>query len=300
MTAVRRNPRVVYHYTSADGLFGIIDKGVVWASDTRFMNDSEELRMAMRAMTHRVESRLGKVTIRENRKAIESAVGMVIQSGFSAYVASFSEAGNMLSQWRAYAPRDGVSIGFLASALCSVPGFRFARCEYIDDTDFIRSPVRKGLRHIARDIDVCVSRLARLRGRPGGRQAGGDTTGNLRYQHKLTLVNRILHHAIWLKHRGFKEEREWRLARYDPAYYFPEDPPPEFRPALRKGAMGLTPFLSARLPEKFRGRPLGLAEVILGPSINGQASAFAVGDMLHSRFGGGVPTTWCAIPYRGW
>jgi len=300
VTLSRRNPRVIYHYTSADGLFGILDKGAVWASDTRFMNDSEELKMAIGAMARRVEARLPRVTGRENRGAIESALSMAVQPGLSAYVASFSEAGNMLSQWRAYAPRDGVSIGFFTNALRAVPGFRLGRCEYIDDRDFVRPPLPPTLRRITRNLDRCVGRLARLRGRSVRRRTSTESVGDLRYEYKLTLVHCMLHHAIWLKHRGFEEEREWRLARYEPPYYYPEDPPPEFSPKFRKGALGVTPFLSATLAAKFRGKPLGLAEIILGPSPNGKASAAAVREMLQSRFDSVVPARWCEIPYRGW
>ena len=34
----------VYHYTSADGIFGIIDKHEIWMSNTTFMNDTTELK----------------------------------------------------------------------------------------------------------------------------------------------------------------------------------------------------------------------------------------------------------------
>jgi hypothetical protein len=34
----------VYHYTSADGISGIIDKHEIWMSNTTFMNDTTELK----------------------------------------------------------------------------------------------------------------------------------------------------------------------------------------------------------------------------------------------------------------
>ena len=34
----------VYHYTSADGISGIIDKHEIWMSNTAFMNDTTELK----------------------------------------------------------------------------------------------------------------------------------------------------------------------------------------------------------------------------------------------------------------
>ena len=37
-------PAAVYHYTDAAGLQGILDSGVLWATDYRYLNDSSELR----------------------------------------------------------------------------------------------------------------------------------------------------------------------------------------------------------------------------------------------------------------
>jgi hypothetical protein len=49
----------VYHYTSADGISGIIDKHEIWMSNTAFMNDTTEL------------------------KALENATGMLKDSDFT-------------------------------------------------------------------------------------------------------------------------------------------------------------------------------------------------------------------------
>ena len=300
MPHTRRSARVLYHYTSAAGLLGILDNGAVWASDTRFMNDSEELRLAIHALARRVRERLRRVTNRTSRIAIEGALSMATQSGFSAYVASFTERGDLLSQWRAYAPRDGVSVGFLANALRAVKGFQLSRCEYIDEMAFVARPLSPRLARVARDVDACVARLARVRGLPGSSRAFEESAGDRRYRRKLELVHCILHRAIWLKHEGFAEEREWRLVRYEPPYLYPEPPATEFRPRFRPGSLGLTPYLSAKLPGKHGGQPLGLAEIILGPSPNGEASASAVRAMLESRFDTIVPAHWCRLPYRSW
>jgi hypothetical protein len=36
-------PARVYHYTSTDGLLGILDSGHLWATDLRYLNDTSEL-----------------------------------------------------------------------------------------------------------------------------------------------------------------------------------------------------------------------------------------------------------------
>lgn len=35
--------KMVYHYTSLQGLMGILDTGKMWASHVRYMNDPEEI-----------------------------------------------------------------------------------------------------------------------------------------------------------------------------------------------------------------------------------------------------------------
>ena len=36
-------PHVLYHYTSADGLIGILSSKSIWLTDLRYMNDLSEL-----------------------------------------------------------------------------------------------------------------------------------------------------------------------------------------------------------------------------------------------------------------
>ena len=42
----------LYHYTSVSGLLGIVNSGVLRASDIRYMNDSTELRHTLDLMDH--------------------------------------------------------------------------------------------------------------------------------------------------------------------------------------------------------------------------------------------------------
>src|SRR3954470_24887251 len=39
--------RILYHYTDNAGLVGILDKGVLWFSDPRLLNDAQELKIAI-------------------------------------------------------------------------------------------------------------------------------------------------------------------------------------------------------------------------------------------------------------
>lgn len=39
-------PEIVYHYTDAAGLLGIVSTGTLWMADIEFLNDAEELTYA--------------------------------------------------------------------------------------------------------------------------------------------------------------------------------------------------------------------------------------------------------------
>src|ERR1019366_2322110 len=88
----------VYHYTSADGISGIIGNHEIWMSNTAFMNDTTELKSlendtgiegkdfandAIKKAWHRMKDRRG-----------------INKPDY--YMASFSEEPDLLEQWRAY------------------------------------------------------------------------------------------------------------------------------------------------------------------------------------------------------
>lgn len=51
-------PSVLYHYTSADGLIGIVRNQRLWATDIEYLNDSEELTHVAAELTERIDSKI--------------------------------------------------------------------------------------------------------------------------------------------------------------------------------------------------------------------------------------------------
>jgi hypothetical protein len=51
--ALKQKPHagVVYHYTTADGLKGIIEGGVLWATSAYYLNDSTEIMYGYRLLS---------------------------------------------------------------------------------------------------------------------------------------------------------------------------------------------------------------------------------------------------------
>ncbi|WAH38250.1 DUF2971 domain-containing protein [Alicyclobacillus dauci] len=98
----------IYHYTSLDGLMNIIKNDCLWASDARYLNDSEELIHGARAMNDIVDQRLKLNPDPNQMKFLEYLhyrLNDVLQgrSRFvEYYVVSLSRDNDSLSQWRAY------------------------------------------------------------------------------------------------------------------------------------------------------------------------------------------------------
>lgn len=120
----------IYHYTSVDGISGIIDKHEIWMSNTAFMNDTTELKMlqnakaifkdtdfAYDAVRHEWNDMLNQQRVDENRQT-------------DYYMASFSRKKDSLEQWRAY---GNFCIGFDARKLAVKKRVLLCTCLYTEN-----------------------------------------------------------------------------------------------------------------------------------------------------------------------
>ncbi|MAC82670.1 MAG: hypothetical protein CL624_00900 [Arcobacter sp.] len=130
--------KTLYHYTSIEGLNSILNNRSVWASDCRFLNDTNELKVAF-------DSFLG------NYSGIEfEALRMGLHSfGYTHYhcVLSLSKSPKILSQWRAYGDDGkGACIGFKPKYIHRMHkeiNKNIVDCVYSDHDDFIKSLTSK-------------------------------------------------------------------------------------------------------------------------------------------------------------
>jgi len=109
-------PTILYHYTTVEGLKGIISSSCMWATSIRYLNDSSELLYASDLVSAILESK--KEEYNSAKSLIGDGKNMVdrFADKFDAYVTCFCEKDNLLSQWRAYAAgrSGGYSIGLEA------------------------------------------------------------------------------------------------------------------------------------------------------------------------------------------
>ena len=117
---------ILYHYTSLDAFQKIVTSGEIWATDSRYLNDTTEFKYSLDLAKEVLEGR--------NLKNSDYAEGFIASANqTSIYVFSLSKRKDLLSQWRAYCPNGGVSIGFSKRVLeifAKQQRFELVKCIY--------------------------------------------------------------------------------------------------------------------------------------------------------------------------
>jgi hypothetical protein len=214
----RGGPAILYHYTAADGLLGMLQSHQIWATNVRFMNDRSELDYGIN-LVYRVfeeDEFVGKLPPR-NKPAftkIKKTIRVMLDDAekkTTHFAICFCEKENLLSQWRGYGESgSGFALGFQTARLNEfvaeprpnikpeqmVPVIlrRVIYDEYAQK-DFVRSCIRAMVKSI--QFDRSVKRAAQTEW----------------LQTALGIVvNRLLYEClVCFKHPGFYEEEEWRL-----------------------------------------------------------------------------------------
>ncbi|MDP2312645.1 MAG: DUF2971 domain-containing protein [Pseudomonadota bacterium] len=126
---------MLYHYTTAAGLIGILKDGELRATHHAYLNDPSELEWFPRALFKQLEHSFREVfpvntLLSACRTATEAvqlflviAKQLDLSKGREPFVASFSASGNHLGQWRAYGGGgNGFALGFDLLTLGSLGG----------------------------------------------------------------------------------------------------------------------------------------------------------------------------------
>jgi hypothetical protein len=235
-------------------LIGILaNKGELWASDVRCMNDTHELYVGQETLRQAMKQRSahsahGLLSRLLEHPAYVSAV---------VFVTSFSAKRDLLSQWRAYADNGaGFAVGFHSAELGELkldgkePIKHLMTVEYKPSAQEARAS-----RLIERLLEVLDS-------------VSGQTLDHQDDQVLATTLGLILHaFAAASKNGGFAEEAERRLA-----LLFSQDPlmpdnaiPGPTMPVcqFRAGRYGITPFVKLRLPDG--ALTPALSRIVIGP-----------------------------------
>jgi hypothetical protein len=187
-------PEILYHYTSALGLHGILSHKNLRASNVLFMNDASEVMYGRQLVARVLEPRKNKIPI-YNAFTGDNLLGL--GDNWHIYAACFCENGDLLSQWRGYGAKgDGYSVGMSRSVLNALP------CE---PTQYVLFPViyDTGIQNemVKSAIDHAFSTVDKLK-----------LTGEEWLVWWNEVGRQLWTSSLRFKNPVFEEEQEWRIA----------------------------------------------------------------------------------------
>jgi len=263
-----RPPGRIYHYTSQRGLLGIFTGREIWATKIQYMNDVEEFRHAIQLAETTLENRAN--ILGENPAILHLRKQLSLVESKDIFVACFSEAGDLLSQWRGYCPNGGFSVGFhyedlervVSSQQCFV-----GRCIY--DLDMKRKLLEEIVdEFLARAVDEA------------------DSDGS---SQDFFLNFWIL--APLLKEGSFKEENEWRIVSFQRSLK-------ESAIGVREGKSTLVPYLRLKMDTE-KHSALNDIEIVVSPNPDMSLALSGVNALLVSSKIRGLAKG-STVPYRAW
>ena len=278
-------PEILYHYTSASGLQGILREGQIRATDARYLNDTTEF--PIKIVIEEVQKEISLTVHLQRRTLLQNVLSCVHQSSppeARAFVASLSEADDSLCHWLAYGDRGfGYALGFDWSPLPYNLGNKNFRV-HLGKIDYDKDGWHDRCKFF---LDNAISNVT----------AGIDDfwKGLLIQQTSDNLVRL----APCLKDRAFDVEREWRL--YHVCFPGKEPSSGEKVTTLLK-ADRLIPYLNFNLKTESGGTRMRLREIVAGPHLNGADVRKSVTKLLqmcgYPTGDGGVQLRGSTIPYR--
>jgi hypothetical protein len=281
--AYPQNRPLLAHYTSIATLEAIMKSNEMWLGNPLFMNDYEELRFGINeaAISFRLHQGIRSACKNQERyeelqKVFENCLTKISNDGvFDVYVMCFSEhdrdtknTDGLLSMWRGYgANGTGAAIVFDTQEL-----------SYVENSPLMLAQVEYGSKEKRLAwIDGKLDKFALL-------LAQSNLSVEQFYLPITKLLHRILLFALFSKHDGFMEEREWRLA-----YVGAWDDKEKLKSMIHYsiGENGIQPKLKLKIGgiEGVIAEPISLekiiTQIILGPSISNHLSLMTVKRMLE-------------------
>lgn len=290
---------MLYHYTSLEGLLGIVSSQSLWGTHTSFLNDSSEffhgLAFASSIANHLYENLDHMQTYGWSvRTAIENLKPEDL------YVCSFSEVPDLLSQWRGYCPQGaGICIGFdaeIIQSFCTQNKFRLEKCLYShDEQEALINQLIDSAYSKYPKFPLALNNYEKLNPR---QKANFEidyhisiTEGENKDQADKTindLCSELVQIVPLFKNKGFYEESEWRIIAKKP----------KNKILYRSKKTYLTPYIEFNFLN--HTNVSALKEIIIGPGPNQERCKESIEFLLTHSEMNDVNIINSKLPYNHW
>jgi hypothetical protein len=235
----------LYHYTTLNGLQGIIKERALWFSHVSSLNDRLEIQYGRELIVNIIRD----FVVREEREDIRlflqnllTTVQFFSKAWFETFVACFCESSNLLSQWRGYANKDGgYCLGFEFSS--STRTASDVHDLNIGKDIILRKIIYTGENqsNLVKEYieNICQAAKKALDDELAGRYPDSKTyvPGVIAFQASNILFDLL----ICFKHSAFFSEEEWRMVLLIAEHHQPE------YLRFRESLSGLIPYRSTHI-----------------------------------------------------
>jgi hypothetical protein len=222
ITPKQMPPRgLLYHYTTADGLKGIIENNELWATSAYFLNDSAEITYGYGVLKEVLDAWLAKNPRPEESLTLGLVRGLLKWFGDDLlkrtvidpiYLACFCEDDNLLSQWRTYGQSGGYSLGFTVPAPDLLTGQGFKPEPNIYTSKWVR--VEYDRSEQAKKCSAILNPVLAIFDDPDTARAMATIGDHPLFGYSKILrviADILLEEIVSFKNEAFNVEKEWRV-----------------------------------------------------------------------------------------
>ena len=296
----------LYHYTSQDGLLGILQNKKLWMTNILYLNDSSEFEYTLNIVKKEIKIIMEEIpqkpqpalsnSINKNDigyglsikidsdinfnkytffESIYQILDRFLLSSFAteSYVFSLSKKKDDLNQWRGYCPEEGgYCIEFnntdLSSIINSRKNYAIKQCIYDikEINKIVKSIIDKTNRLIENNQD-------------------GLMMSKFNSEVSATLLSNIVYISSFIKHISFSDELETRIIHYGKCNVM----------KYRNGKSMILPYME--LPITNENDDLPISKIIIGPTPNQELSKMSVQHLVeYLKYN--IEVVSSDIPYR--
>lgn len=221
---IGKNIKPLYHYTTLVNAVKILQSKTIWASDSRYLNDRNELFSSIELFKRILD-------ISPSEKENFSSSFFIHNARRAFCIFSLSESPSILSQWKSYSDDGhGICLGFNTQSL-EFQKYKFGHmqlvdCVYINHEEFLESVISEFKSEIDEFRSMC------------------KIQNIMDFWHELAKnpkpLDIIYAQLLRIKNKHFAEEKESRLVICDPLNHA----------KLRTGKNIIIPYLQIELISK--------------------------------------------------
>ncbi len=262
-----QSKQTLYHYTSLEGLQKIIINKALYFSNSAFLNDKKEFVLGSESFEEIINQIIENKTTSDREATLKKILTKIKGSNNSdRFVACFSLAGDLLSQWRAYAnDGKGVCIGFDLNKLSkSFKGVESFSIIYKDENQkkIATEVLNIALNFYIENRNILFKDLTK------------EEFENII---SSEIYNQVAKYIGQFKHDAFNEEKEFRFEiRID------NDIDNKREISYRCGRNNLfVPYINETIINELDLFPI--KEIIIGPSLNSELNKLSISGFLSKN-----------------